>query len=315
MVLSILVMLLFCLSSLPEFSDKSSKTYEVSFGLETFVITFFAIEIILRLATTPSKRKLLQNKSIWVDLFSILPYIITIIFPQNESLEILKVMYVLRLYRAFEAFRFSYVLQVFIQTINGSIRELLLLLFICSILVISFGALAYYAEHKANKEGFANIPASFWWSLITMTTVGYGDVAPTTVGGKIVGCACAITGVLLLALPTSIVTTNFSLYNAYAKAKMKLPPRKKTQVVSNALKSVHLRSREGLRSSMNSPTNYAVASRRGNDASPLSPLEGSPQLRRHAISPMAVELQTIVDISNPRTNGVNYITRRRSSYS
>lgn len=134
-------MLAFCLKSLPEFAEKSSKTYEVVIGLETFVITFFTIEF-LRLVTAPSKRKLLHEKSIWVDLFSKLPLFITLGIDE-ESLEILKVsVYVLRLYRAFEAFRFSYVLQVFLQTINGSIRELLQLLFICSILVMSFGALA-----------------------------------------------------------------------------------------------------------------------------------------------------------------------------
>ena len=317
--LSILVMLVFCLSSLPEFADKSSRSYEVAFGLETFVITFFTIELILRLVTAPTKQKLLRDKSIWVDLFSILPYFITLAFKDEESLEILKVVYVLRLYRAFEAFRFSYVLQVFIQTITGSIRELLLLLFICSILVISFGALAYYAEHKANSEGFANIPASFWWSLITMTTVGYGDVSPTTVGGKIVGCACAITGVLLLALPTSIVTTNFSLYNAYAKAKMKLPPRKKTQVVSQALKSVQLRSRDGLRSSMNSPTNFSVLSRNALDVSSntlnTAGMVNSPRTRRQAISPLAIELDNIEVATRPQINGLNHAARRRSSYS
>lgn len=314
-------MLVFCLSSLPEFTDKSSKAYEVAFGLETSVITFFTIEVILRLVTAPTKRKLLKGKSIWVDIFCILPYFITLAFKEEESLEILKVVYVLRLYRAFEAFRFSYVLQVFIQTITGSIRELLLLLFICSILVISFGALAYYAEHQANTEGFSNIPASFWWSLITMTTVGYGDVSPTTVGGKIVGCACAITGVLLLALPTSIVTTNFSLYNAYAKAKMKLPPRKKTQVVSQALKSVQLRSRDGLRSSMNSPTNYSVRSKTGLEdtfsSNALNSAGGvnSPRIRRQAISPLALEMGDINITTNNRVNGLNHTDRRRSSYS
>lgn len=226
-------------------------------------------------------------------------------------------MYVLRLYRAFETFRFSYVLQVFIQTIGSSLRELLLLLFICSILVISFGALAFYAEYGANNDGFANIPASFWWSLITMTTVGYGDVSPSTVGGKIVGCACAITGVLLLALPTSIVTTNFSLYNAYAKAKMKLPPRKHTQLVSNALKN--LRSRDGIRGSVNSPTNYSV-SRRERTPLPTSPLINPPgrsaSPRRKAIQPVNIELETVVRPSPLCVNGLDHPSNaRRSSYS
>lgn len=312
-------MLLFCISSLPELIDGSTEKHEIMFGLETFVITFFTLELTLRLIAAPSKRKLLRQKRIWVDFFSVLPFFVTLGFP---DLEILKVMYVLRLYRAFETFRFSYVLQVFIQTIGSSIRELLLLLFICSILVISFGALAYYAEHAKNNEGFSSIPASFWWSLITMTTVGYGDVSPITVGGKIVGCACAISGVLLLALPTSIVTTNFSLYNAYAKAKMKLPPRRKTHVVSGALMNVQPRSREGPRSSVNSPTIYSVTPTRYANALPMSPLAqsagrlGSPRARREAIQPVDIQFDTIRKAGERCVNGVDHGTsRRRSSYS
>ena len=148
-----------------------------------------------------------------------------------------------------------------------------------------------------------------------MTTVGYGDVSPNTVGGKIVGCACAITGVLLLALPTSIVTTNFSLYNAYAKAKMKLPPRKKRQVVSQALKSVQLRSRDGLRSSMNSPSNYSALSKTEPElaySSNALNIAGavSPRIRRQALSPLAMELDNI----QVKTNGLNHLARRRSSF-
>lgn len=107
----------------------------------------------------------------WVDVLAIIPYYLERGFPEEEDLRVLKILYVLRLYRAFRAFRFSYVLQVFIQTIKGSFRELFLLFFIFSVLVLIYGSLAYYAERNENSK-FSSIPASFWWSLITMTTVG-----------------------------------------------------------------------------------------------------------------------------------------------
>ena len=76
-----------------------------------------------------------------------------------------------------------------------------------------------------NGEKFESIPASFWWAIITLTTVGYGDITPISVYGKFVGAACAYFGVLMVALPISVIGNNFSLYYSYAQARMRLPKR------------------------------------------------------------------------------------------
>ncbi len=143
----------------------------VLYSLETASICWFTIEFLVRLVTSPHKKSFLKTMQTWVDVLAIIPFYLGLGFPNEEHLRVLKLLYVLRLYRAFRAFRFSYVLQVFSQTIKGSFRELFLLFFIFSILVVTYGSLAYYAERNENPD-FSSIPASFWWSLITMTTVG-----------------------------------------------------------------------------------------------------------------------------------------------
>lgn len=77
--------------------------------------------------------------------------------------------------------------------------------------IILFSSAIYYAELGSNDK-FVSIPDSFWWSIITMTTVGYGDYVPVTGVGKVVGCFCAITGVLFIALPVPVIVSNFAYY-------------------------------------------------------------------------------------------------------
>ena len=169
LLLTFLVVVLFCISTLPTFDQKQRNV--VLYSLETASICWFTIEFLVRIVTSPDKKSFLKTMQAWVDVVAIIPFYLELVFPEEEDLRVLKLLYVLRLYRAFRAFRFSYVLQVFIQTIKGSFRELFLLFFIFLILVVTYGSLAFYAERNENGN-FSSIPASFWWSLITMTTVG-----------------------------------------------------------------------------------------------------------------------------------------------
>lgn len=111
-----------------------------------------------------------------------------------------------------------------IHTLKASSRELVLLLLILLIPVVMFSSIVYYIEIMMNrKTPFNSVPQSFWWCLITMTTVGYGDLTPETWPGKIIGGACAVCGVLIVALPISVIGSNFNLYYAHAQARLKLP--------------------------------------------------------------------------------------------
>jgi hypothetical protein len=88
-----------------------------------------------------------------------------------------------------------------------------MLMFFLFLGVILFSSAMYYAETETNPEMFESIPDAFWYSLVTMTTVGYGDKYPMTVWGKIIGTCCAVTGVLTIALPVPVIVSNFEFYN------------------------------------------------------------------------------------------------------
>jgi len=95
--------------------------------------------------------------------------------------------------------------------------------------VVIFASLVYYAERTQYnpKNDFNSIPIGLWWAIVTMTTVGYGDLAPKTVLGMLVGSMCAVMGVLTIALPVPVIVSNFALFYSHTKARAKLPKKRR----------------------------------------------------------------------------------------
>uniref|UniRef100_A0A3Q4HTG6 Potassium voltage-gated channel, shaker-related subfamily, member 4 n=1 Tax=Neolamprologus brichardi TaxID=32507 RepID=A0A3Q4HTG6_NEOBR len=240
-VVSVLVIVIsiviFCLETLPEFRD--DKEYlqprnnssqadhgftpfnDPFFVVETVCIIWFSFEIIVRFFASPSKTQFFKNIMNSIDIVSILPYFITLgtDLAQHQgngqhamSFAILRIIRLVRVFRIFKLSRHSKGLQILGHTLRASMRELALLIFFLVIGVILFSSAVYFAEADEPTSQFTSIPDAFWWAVVTMTTVGYGDMKPITVGGKIVGSLCAIAGVLTIALPVPVIVSNFNYF-------------------------------------------------------------------------------------------------------
>jgi len=165
-----------------------------------------------------------------VDLVAIVPFYVNLFVSNGASsgFAVLRVLRLARVMRIFKLGKYSNGMQTFIKVMKKSASALYMLFFLVVIAVVFFGSLIYFCEQgeydeetgkymRPDKLGtgeeespFTSIPASFWWVVVTTTTVGYGDMVPTTVFGKIVAICCMHLGILVLALPITILGTNFT---------------------------------------------------------------------------------------------------------
>lgn len=142
-----------------------------------------------------------------IDLLAILPFYLLLLFPGVALIESTDLF---RLLRLLKLIRYSEALQTILRVIKIKKDELIMTLVAVFILLIFASSVMFFAEREAQPEAFPSIPAAMWWGVVTLTTVGYGDIYPVTVIGKLFGAILAFIGIGLFALPAGIIASGFS---------------------------------------------------------------------------------------------------------
>lgn len=201
-------------------------------ALDTVCTIFFTIELIIRFIFAPEKLPFVRSAMNIIDLLALVPLYMQLILNMesfkfclvNERLmiEIMFILRIIRMFRIFHLVKHYQALQILVYALKASVQELLMLGIFLLIGMLVFATMIYYAERKdAVNPGdqFTTIPIGFWWAIITMTTLGYGDIYPTTPIGYVLGAACAVSGVLLVALTFPVISNNFTLFYTHVRSR------------------------------------------------------------------------------------------------
>ncbi|PIC44306.1 hypothetical protein B9Z55_004718 [Caenorhabditis nigoni] len=207
---------------------------------------WFTFELFIRSIFCPSFHKFVRSPLTIIDVvstgaffFESLLHAILIQTGSQVTLDFLSMICVLRLFKLTQHFSG---LKILIQTFKASAQELSLLVFFVVLAIVIFAALVYYAERsQLNKDNqFTSIPLGLWWSLVTISTVGFGDMVPKTYLGMLVGSLCALMGVLTIALPVPVIVSNFSNLYSHSQARGKLPKKRRRVLQAHEVKPMHL---------------------------------------------------------------------------
>lgn len=202
------------LETLPSLQNK----YQFFFSsFEFFSVCIFSIEYVARAWSAVENSDKQYTHPFWgrlrymftpmalIDLIVILPFYLGMFLPVD-----LRFMRVLRLLRVFKLTRYSSSMSLLLQVLADEAKSIGAALFILFIMIIMASSLIYLAEHKAQPVAFNSIPASMWWSVITMTSIGYGDVIPITIVGKILASIIGVISIGIVALPAGLLASGFS---------------------------------------------------------------------------------------------------------
>ena len=251
--IALLVIINIIAVTLESVSDFSTKYADHFYAIEFFSVVIFSIEYLTRLWASAAKnatehkiigssrlRYMLSFSGV-VDLVSILPFYLQALFPGLD----LRVLRTLRLLRIFKLSNYNTAIEDLFSAVYEERKSFIAALYLFVIAFVLTSSLIYYAENEVQPEKFASIPDAMYWSLITLTTVGYGDVSPVTWIGKVISVATALMGVSVVALLTGILANAFS--NQIARRKMIFEDQIREALADGVVDAVEVRSLEQLR--------------------------------------------------------------------
>lgn len=185
------------------------------YGFELLSVTVFAVEYVGRVWAATEHPK--YDHPVWgrlrfvttpymvIDLLAIVPFFLTAFV----DLRFLRAIRLLRFLRLLKLTRYSESLRLFFTAVRLKREQFVITSFVGTILLLTASSLMYFVERSVQPEAFSSIPAAMWWGVVTLTTVGYGDVTPATPLGKLLGAAVAVIGIGIFALPASILASGF----------------------------------------------------------------------------------------------------------
>ena len=251
--IALLVVINIIAVTLESVSDFSVKYADQFYAIEFFSVVIFSIEYLTRLWASAAKNaaedKIFGSSRLGymlsfsgvIDLVSILPFYLQALFPGLD----LRVLRTLRLLRIFKLSNYNTAIEDLFSAVYEERKSFIAALYLFVIAFVLTSSLIYYAENDVQPEKFASIPDAMYWSLITLTTVGYGEVSPVTWIGKVISVATALMGVSVVALLTGILSNAFS--NQIARRKLIFEDQIREALEDGVVDAVEVRSLEQLR--------------------------------------------------------------------
>ena len=176
--------------------------------LEYVLSILFTIEYILRVYCSPVKKDYVLSFFGIIDLLATLPQLLSIFFPPLRYLSIMRTFRLIRIFRVLKLFAFINEGYLLLESIRKSINKILVYFFFVVVLVCILGTLMFIIEGQIPGTEFTSIPKSIYWAIVTLTTVGYGDITPTTGLGQFLSGIVMILGYTIIAVPTGIVSAS-----------------------------------------------------------------------------------------------------------
>ena len=206
------------LDSVPEIAER----YHLLLRIAEWIFTvLFTIEYGARLWCVASKKKYALSFFGLVDLFSVIPTYLSVLLPGGEVLAVVRILRVLRVFRILKLVQYMGEADVLVATLKASRFKIAVFLITVMSIVVVIGSIIYLIEGPEN--GFTSIPRGLYWSIVTLTTVGYGDVTPQTGFGQALAAMLMVMGYALIAVPTGLFSAEFVQQNESHRKMLNTP--------------------------------------------------------------------------------------------
>lgn len=213
---SIIVVLL---DSIPSYHERYGKIFLIAEWIFTIL---FTIEYILRLVSVKRPLKYALGFLGLIDLLTILPMYLSFFLAGAPSILVLRVLRLLRIFRIFKLTHFLSEMSFLGTALKSGAKKISIFMLVVLALVIILGSIMYMVE--GGENGFHSIPESIYWAIVTITTVGYGDITPMSTAGKFIASIIMLIGYCIIAVPTGIITTEIALKSRHSKSNFQACP-------------------------------------------------------------------------------------------